>query len=535
MHRLLFLILWIGSMGSVAGAAYSQEQPPKEALTEAISQLMPPYWSISDIKIIASVNLGDAVDSNFKQRFEAVVSPSAALFVRDAESEGAYGPFVPVLPTLNADASRTLYGVANATYAAGQWSIAIKLENDISQLGMPLDMFPAPTIVRGSEEEGALRERLRADVTERVRRQLDAEEERVRTEHAAAVRALRSQYQNEIQKVETEHAAAMTKLRARLASAEQAIIADLERLAANHAAALKNLKERQERERAQLVNDQEQILADRKLQHDEAMKGLEQQFAQEAEKARTEIQAKTDLVALEREKHEAQAKLMEAQQETAKRDAQLAEQQHQAKIAAHEREMQAAEEQRQHQASLREAARADHAKRLSTLGAALSGEDKQVAVAAFQAAMVSGDAALQTAAMREALSSDSTVMKELALHRAIMNSNTVSFAYNGKSEHGDEFSGSLSLLITKKIENQGSISFDGKWRGAIFRDIYFEEDTVHGNLSGLILSATSKYCSLTSQLTKESRLEGSLQCDSVVPPGTGSPMQAAFGIAAKVL
>jgi hypothetical protein len=116
-----------------------------------------------------------------------------------------------------------------------------------------------------------------------------------------------------------------------------------------------------------------------------------------------------------------------------------------------------------------------------------------------------------------------------------MNSNTISFAYNAKSEHGREFSGSLSLLIIKRIENNGSISFDAKWQGAIFPSRFFEEDIVHGNLSGLVLNAASKYCNLTSQLTKESRLEGSMQCDNVVVPETGSRTQAGFGIAANVL
>jgi hypothetical protein len=91
MHRLPISLLWICLVAAVTGTSAAQEQPPKEALAEAISQLVPPYWSISDIRITASVNLGDAVDPNPKQRFEAIVSPNADLFVRDAQSEGAYG------------------------------------------------------------------------------------------------------------------------------------------------------------------------------------------------------------------------------------------------------------------------------------------------------------------------------------------------------------------------------------------------------------------------------------------------------------
>jgi hypothetical protein len=313
MHRLQFLSFWIIVVAYSAGSAYAQEQqPPKEVLAGAISQLVPSYWSISDIKITASVNLGDAVDPDLKQRFEAIISPSADLFVRDAESEGAYGPFVPVLPTLNTDSARTLYGVATATYAAGQWSIATKLENDVSQLGMPLDMFGAPTVVRGSEEEATLRERLRADVAERIRHQLAAEEERVKAEHAAKMRALRSQHQKETESVETEHATAMAKLKGELGAAEEEASANLKRLTATNAADLTEVKERQERERAQLLKAQEQSLANLTLQHEKEMKRLDQQLAQEADRIRAEVKARVDLVALEREKEDAQAKLLEA-------------------------------------------------------------------------------------------------------------------------------------------------------------------------------------------------------------------------------
>ena len=81
---------------------------------QRIPREVPPFWAVGDVKVAASVNLGDAVEPRIKQRVEAAVAPKADLFVADTASNGMFGPFLPLVQTLKAGTARTLYGVVNS-------------------------------------------------------------------------------------------------------------------------------------------------------------------------------------------------------------------------------------------------------------------------------------------------------------------------------------------------------------------------------------------------------------------------------------
>lgn len=148
--------------------------PSPQLLAERLAPIISPYWSVTGVTITASVNTGDAVEPNFKQRFEATVKPSSTLYVKNAGAAEAFAPYVPIVPTVSAEATRTLYGIAQSTYSAGQWSTKFELENSVASLGMPRSMFSTPTVVRGSKEEARIQDMLRPDVAQRVQRKLQA-------------------------------------------------------------------------------------------------------------------------------------------------------------------------------------------------------------------------------------------------------------------------------------------------------------------------------------------------------------------------
>lgn len=242
----------------VTTASLALDEPSKEVLASQIAASLPIYWSVSDIRIVASTNAGDAVEPEFKQRFEALVSPRSNLFLADESAKDAFGPFIPVLPTLAADASRTLYGVATSTYSAGEWLINLKMENDVAGPGMPVDLFGGPTVMRGSEEESQLRERLRADVAVRLQYQLAAEIERLKGDHEARVDALRQKQEEEITGIETAHRAATAKLNADLAMKEASVEAELQRVTMVQSAELEALEVKFEQVRLQLESAHKQ-------------------------------------------------------------------------------------------------------------------------------------------------------------------------------------------------------------------------------------------------------------------------------------
>jgi hypothetical protein len=102
--------------------------------------------------------LSDAVEPEIKQRFEAVVTPKSNVYVKDPTFLALFKPYVPIVSTVNAKSSRTLYGVALSTYRAGKWATVIDLENSIVKLGTPRDFFSQPTVICGSQQETRIEE-----------------------------------------------------------------------------------------------------------------------------------------------------------------------------------------------------------------------------------------------------------------------------------------------------------------------------------------------------------------------------------------
>jgi hypothetical protein len=142
------IVLTVTFLGFFSLSAGAQDSPNAKKLSNLVASDLLPYWEVSNFKIVATSDIGDAVSPRRAFRFEAEASPSADLYVRNAQE----GPFDLVVPTVGADVSRMVYGVLDLSFKAGVWSGKTTVENPVSGLGQPLDLFVRPTLVLGEKE-----------------------------------------------------------------------------------------------------------------------------------------------------------------------------------------------------------------------------------------------------------------------------------------------------------------------------------------------------------------------------------------------
>lgn len=212
---------------SVPVAASGQELPVAEVLIEQLSAVLPAYWAVDSIRIVATSDLGDAVQPRSVLRFEAMARPESALF---AET-GAEGPFVLIVPTLPSEATRTLYGFIDLTYRAGAWSGDVTVENPVEALGRPLDMFDRPALQLGSDTAAvalaALRDQVLASNVAALERELAAKQ----TEQSNTLARIEIAQQTELVRISAESDARLRDFEAvatrQIADAEAAYRATL--------------------------------------------------------------------------------------------------------------------------------------------------------------------------------------------------------------------------------------------------------------------------------------------------------------------
>ncbi len=197
-----------------ASAADSSPAPSVEALEAAIAAALPPFWQIKGVTVTASVNAGDAVTPIARERFEADAAAAANLFVADAAPNPLLPGFVEVLPSLAAGAQRKLYGTSNATFSAGKWEININLENGVSGLGQPLDLFAKPTLVKGSDQGEKLIALVRPAALAQAQAELAAETEELKGQAQEAVAKAQAAAQAKLAALEEQQAVELKELQA---------------------------------------------------------------------------------------------------------------------------------------------------------------------------------------------------------------------------------------------------------------------------------------------------------------------------------
>ncbi len=297
---------------ATSAAAFTQPLPDIDTLADHVAASVPPYWSIIDFRIVAQDDLGDAARPRAVVRFEADATPSTDLYSRIDTIE----PFALVVPTQQAAAQRVLYGVIDLSYRAGEWSADVLLENPVTALGQPVDMFTEPTLVVGSSEAEALlqslhqqREAIAIAEHQHALAELttaqNATLERLRNDHDRTMQQLRTEHQHALanleQELHSELAALTDGLEPRLAEARSAWNDALAEAEVAHAEAMHALRLEQEDELEALRIAHAQHLGELRVRQRQEIAALEEQLDSEREQLELRIGASADIIRLQQE------------------------------------------------------------------------------------------------------------------------------------------------------------------------------------------------------------------------------------------
>lgn len=222
-------LLVSGSVLYFIGAAEAQTElalPETEIIEASLISELPGYWELMELDATAPVNSGDDINPLVRWRFEAHISPTEDLFKEVSHEANT----TIVSPTAADDDTTTVYGVASATYRAGNWSVELELENrPYDNRGKPEGFFTGRVVHQGSENEVALIQERMAKLLSEGKEALALEFEQEKARLEASVETLiaelnvkrqeaRALAGSELEALEDEHANAVEELKAELAT-----------------------------------------------------------------------------------------------------------------------------------------------------------------------------------------------------------------------------------------------------------------------------------------------------------------------------
>jgi hypothetical protein len=515
----------------VVSDAFAQEAPSPEDISRAIREQVPSFWTVDEVRITASVNLGDPVEPNIKQRFEAVATPAVDLFVPDSPAAGSFAPFLPLLPTAAGGSHRTLYGVATSTYRAGAWTVQITVENPVADLGNPADLFSQPTIVRGSEAEKAFAERLRTNIVADARTALETALAETRTDQARAIEQLEADQRNRLAELKRTQDEQIVALQAEIEASRPKMQTALDTLERDYAGRLTVLRERHAKEQAELARQLEADLTAANQRHTETLASLEREHAAAVEKLKTEIRQQQELLQLEQQRQKAIDEVAAAQMAALEKEQKAAENQHTAQVTAQARAEAMAQERRAQEAKAQQAAQNAHIEQFRDLEVTLSGNDHKTKLAALEqavnekdsktAAMILdvllavSDPKVRSAALQLGLKTEDFLIKQRIIRAWINAARNLGAAYEGiaRSYNKEVNQGSFSIsMLATKVDGD-VVNFTGNFKGGIFRKETFEEEG-SGSFFGTQLTFGNSQCNLLAEMNEAMNLEGRLTCNS---------------------
>ena len=109
--RILASVFVVVAADVFHGSALAQKAPEPAVLAAALGLGMPVYWQVAKIEIQASVNDGDEISPQYRQRFTADVAPREDLFRLVDEVE----PFQVIAAVTPAGKSYKVYGIGFST------------------------------------------------------------------------------------------------------------------------------------------------------------------------------------------------------------------------------------------------------------------------------------------------------------------------------------------------------------------------------------------------------------------------------------
>lgn len=308
---------------STALSSTAQESPTAEKLSSMVAAELPPFWSIENFKIVATSDTGDAVAPRRAFRFEADGKTKSPLYAETSQE----GPFALVVPTVEVGTSRTLYGVLDLGYKAGNWAGSVMIENPVTSLGKPRDLFDTPSLVIGSEEADTKLAALRSVAVSSALSQAEQEINRIESETRSKIAQLEQEQKEQVSKIQTAHRTRLSVLKqnqleelsktkseyrtqlAKLTSENEPLLEEaqanraklisdeskktrsaLEKLEAEAAAELEDIKAKHATKRGKLIEKQLQEYA-----------ALETRLATEAASLRKQLDTSEELIALQQE------------------------------------------------------------------------------------------------------------------------------------------------------------------------------------------------------------------------------------------
>lgn len=255
----------------------AQELPPLSELQGNVSAALPGYWQVSEMRIVATSDLGDAAQPRRVVRFEADAVPKAPLFAQSSVE----GPYILVVPTTDVKDTRTLYGTLDLTYRAGKWTGPAEIENPVAGLGQPLSLFSGPTLELGSEAAEARLAALRDQSVDAFAAALERELAEKKAAHAktlAEQSAADAKALDDMRRTrEKMLAEAQEKANAALAAQEARYREELARLTSDNAPLIAEAKAERER-----------LLADERAATTAALRTLQDEAAAELDRLRGE-------------------------------------------------------------------------------------------------------------------------------------------------------------------------------------------------------------------------------------------------------
>ena len=276
LRRVLATFSLVALSGANSGLAAEPEPSADGAIAPALAIELPPFWMVESVEISASVNDGDEVTPQFRQRFVANVVPREELYLLPTGTD-FIGPFFVLIPTVDTTQTRKLYGIATSTLKLGGWSTDLEMENTVDALGLPRSLWDGPVVIAGSAEADKVAGDIlsameiaktveegwaRAAVNEEALRRLAAEEaEALKVANQQRLDALAARYEQERQLALEEAAALASANKKRLDALNKQYEQELAQIERSNRMRLDALQAAYDEEREGIAADAETRLA----------------------------------------------------------------------------------------------------------------------------------------------------------------------------------------------------------------------------------------------------------------------------------
>ncbi len=194
------IVYAIWMLGFIA-TAQSQELPNVKSLTAVVTDTLPGYWRVKNLRILRSSQAGDALTPLALIRYEADIEPAKQLFVTTGDTVGV---FPVVVSSFAPGQARTLYGTMKLSYRAGVWSGPVEIENPVKGLGQPEDLYETPVVILGTERQSKIQELLASNQIQSFKNALNTELVTLQSNNEQALEVLRQENDQKAQSMNAE-------------------------------------------------------------------------------------------------------------------------------------------------------------------------------------------------------------------------------------------------------------------------------------------------------------------------------------------